>query len=61
MASFRKLLSRAAILTAVTATSATLLAGLLTDTARSQVPEETYKALGIDKSASSYTRKLVMG
>lgn len=52
MASFRTLLSRAAILTAVTATSATLFAGLLTDTARSEVPEATYKALGLDKSAS---------
>ncbi len=50
MASFRKLLSKAAILTAVAATSVTLLVSI--DPARSEVPEATYKALGLDKSAS---------
>jgi len=53
MASFRKLLSKASMLTVVSATSFTLLvAGLSIESARSEVPEETYKALGLEKSAS---------
>ena len=52
MASFTKRLSSIAILTAITALSATLLTGLSVETARGEIPDETFKALGIDKSAS---------
>jgi len=46
------LLSDAVAMVAVMALSATLLAGLSIDTAYGDVPDETYKALGLEKTAS---------
>ena len=52
MARLSGLRSKAAVLTAVAATAVTLLTGISIGPARSEVPEATYKALGLEKSAT---------